>query len=256
LQPGQSLVSPNGKYALLMQFDGNLVLVHPWTPGIRAVFASGTVGHPGAVAVMQFDGNLVVYLGTRPLWSTGTFGNPGAWLALQDDGNLVVYSAQNRALWATMTIPPLPLTVMREPAPCTPACETKNPDAMRQVELINGSRAAAGLPPLRWDAGLGARADWWARTMRDTGRFAHSNLYDGAPPRWSMLAENIGVSPYMPEIHDPIHVGMHNAYMNSPSHRENIMNPNLNAIGIGWVYQRTPSGELKVWTAQYFAAFP
>ena len=58
--------------------------------------------------------------------------------------------------------------------------------------------------------------------MRDAGRFDHSDLWVGAPPGASILAENIGVSPYMSEIHDPIHVGMHNAHMKSTAHRANI----------------------------------
>lgn len=53
--------------------------------------------------VMQRDGNLVVYLGHKALWSSGTWGHPGARLVLQRDRNLVIYSAAGRALWATGT---------------------------------------------------------------------------------------------------------------------------------------------------------
>jgi outer membrane protein assembly factor BamB len=59
-------------------------------------------GMRAAEAVMQTDGNFVVYdldTGT-PIWHTHTDGHPGAYLNIQDDGNLVVYSAEGEALWS------------------------------------------------------------------------------------------------------------------------------------------------------------
>jgi hypothetical protein len=52
----------------------------------------GTAGHPGARAVLQADGNFVIYSPSNAvLWSTGTAGHPGAKLAVQSDANVVVY---------------------------------------------------------------------------------------------------------------------------------------------------------------------
>jgi hypothetical protein len=87
---------------------------HPVRVGVPVpTWASGTSGHPGAHAVMQPDGNLVVYgpnggPGTGgALWASNTGGNAGAYAVLQDDGNLVVYrqaSADSRnALWSSGT---------------------------------------------------------------------------------------------------------------------------------------------------------
>lgn len=98
LRPGQSRRSPNGRYDLVYQGDGNLVLY----AGSQALWTSGTAGQsPGEVA-MQPDGNLVVYnSGRARVWSTGTQGQSGAFLRVQDDANLVVYSRGGRfALWA------------------------------------------------------------------------------------------------------------------------------------------------------------
>lgn len=62
--------------------------------------------------VMQADGNLVLYelpLGySSPLarvkeWATGTQGNRGAWAVMQGDGNFVVYSSTGTPLWNTGT---------------------------------------------------------------------------------------------------------------------------------------------------------
>ena len=61
-------------------------------------------GYRAARAVMQGDGNFVVYdLEQNPVappWATHTDGNGGAYLSVQGDGNLVVYSASNAVLWS------------------------------------------------------------------------------------------------------------------------------------------------------------
>jgi hypothetical protein len=91
--------SPNGRYRLALQLDGNLVLYDDEL-GV-ALWSAGTNGNTVGQAVMQGDGNFVIYdAGSVAIWSTETAGNPGARLAVQDDGNLVVYRADGTALWA------------------------------------------------------------------------------------------------------------------------------------------------------------
>ncbi|AZQ50323.1 peptidase S53 [Burkholderia cenocepacia] len=98
LSSGQSFTSGNGANVLVMQGDGNLVLIRQ---GV-AVWNSGTYGHPGAYAVMQGDGNLVVYGSAgAALWNSGTGGYPGAVTYVQDDGNVVIYTQLAR--WSTNT---------------------------------------------------------------------------------------------------------------------------------------------------------
>jgi len=95
----QSLGSCDGRFDLVMQSDGNLVLYLAGWP----LWDAGTHGHPGAWMALQDDGNLVVYSsGDVPLWSTETHGHPGAHLAVQDDGNMVIYDG-SWPLWATWT---------------------------------------------------------------------------------------------------------------------------------------------------------
>ncbi|MDO8793020.1 MAG: pre-peptidase C-terminal domain-containing protein, partial [Vicinamibacterales bacterium] len=109
LLAGQAIVSPNSRYRLVYQSDGNLVL-YDNTAGTATWFA-GTSGAPGQV-VLQTDGNMVIYsAGNAALWFTGTPGNPGAFLALQSDGNLVLYSAAGAPLWVSArggTMVPIP----------------------------------------------------------------------------------------------------------------------------------------------------
>ncbi len=98
LGSGQSFTSGNGANVLVMQGDGNLVLLRQ---GV-AQWSSGTYSHPGAFAAMQADGNLVVYSPTGvPLWYSGTSGNSGAATYVQDDGNVVIYAPLPR--WSTNT---------------------------------------------------------------------------------------------------------------------------------------------------------
>ena len=99
LPPGQSVTSPDGRYALTAQGDGNLV---SYGPGHRVLWSSGTYGHPGAVVTSQEDGNVVVYASDGTvLWASGTWGNSGFHLAVQDDGNAVVHRRDGSAAWST-----------------------------------------------------------------------------------------------------------------------------------------------------------
>jgi hypothetical protein len=86
-------------YRLWFTPVGNLELWNVKNNGI--VWESGTSGEKLA---MQADGNLAIYdqFGTS-IWATDTVGHPGAFLAAQDDGNLVIYGEDRRALWATHT---------------------------------------------------------------------------------------------------------------------------------------------------------
>ncbi len=90
LYPGSGLYSANGKYYFVMQTDGNLVLYQ----GSRPLWATGTNGRAVQRAIMQEDGNLVLYdFQNRPVWASGTHGNWGAYLLVQCDGNVVIYRA-------------------------------------------------------------------------------------------------------------------------------------------------------------------
>lgn len=98
LLAGESLTSVDGRYELAYQTDGNLVLYDAAT-GV-ALWWTGTVNEVPGEAVMQGDGNFVVYnaLGT-PVWWSGTVGYENAFLIVQDDANLVVYAPGEVPVW-------------------------------------------------------------------------------------------------------------------------------------------------------------
>ncbi len=97
LTVGGTLTSPNGQYQAVLQTDGNFVV---WGPS-GAIWSTQTYGTTGRYLAMQTDGNLVLYGTGGALWSTGTWQTGAAELAMQNDGNLVLYSAQG-PLWSSM----------------------------------------------------------------------------------------------------------------------------------------------------------
>lgn len=105
LSPNQTLASTNGRFALVMQGDGNLVLYQRLRGGRnRAMWASGTDGRQVSVCILQLDGNVVLYdAEVRPIWDSGTGGRSISQLVVQDDGNLVLYQPDGTPVWSTDT---------------------------------------------------------------------------------------------------------------------------------------------------------
>lgn len=97
----------------------------------------------------------------------------------------------------------------------------------RFIEMINSSRANAGLPPLQTRGDLSTYADGHTSKMMAKGTIFHSsdsqmrNMTSG----WSLLGENVGMG--------PVDVGiLHKAFMDSPSHRANILG-DFSYLGVG-----------------------
>lgn len=65
----------------------------------NVVWTENPSGNAGE-ALMQMDGNFVLYDGSTPYWSTDTHVNYGAYLVVQNDGNIVVYSLSGSVLWS------------------------------------------------------------------------------------------------------------------------------------------------------------
>jgi len=100
LLPTKFITSANGKYKLIQQEDGNLVIYQ----GNRPTWSTGTNGRKIQRCVMQKDGNLVLYDTFKDaIWASNTHGNEFAYLVLQDNGNLVLYSSGGAVLWETRT---------------------------------------------------------------------------------------------------------------------------------------------------------
>lgn len=100
LGSGQSITSTNGRYRLVYQGDGNLVLYD----GNKPLWSSKTSGNSVGVCVMQGDGNFVMYNAEgQPVWSSNTWNNPGSKLVVQNDGNMVIYDSNDKPVWSSNT---------------------------------------------------------------------------------------------------------------------------------------------------------
>ena len=124
------------------------------------------------------------------------------------------------------------------PAPATLAAM-----AAAQLCLLNGERADAGLPPLKLNAKLSAAAQAYAADLVKGQYFSHTGR-DG-----STIRTRLGAVGYLPRnggwaIGENLAWGtgalatpasIMRAWMNSPGHKENILNPEYREIGIGVV---------------------
>src|SRR2546423_3652061 len=95
------------------------------------------------------------------------------------------------------------------------------------VAKINDLRAGSGLPALRVNDNLVAKARAWSAGMAAAGRIWHSTLSDGITEDWKKLGENVGMGGSVD--------GLHRAFVNSPHHYENLVDPAFGYVGIGIV---------------------
>lgn len=101
------------------------------------------------------------------------------------------------------------------------------------LELINQSRKEHNLPPLEINSKLNQSAYLKAKDMLEKDYFAHTSPDQITPWYWFKLAgynyhyagENLAI-----DFLDA--KSLHTAFLNSPSHRANILNPNYKEVGI------------------------
>ncbi len=111
-------------------------------------------------------------------------------------------------------------------------------DAEQIFALANQARAAAGAGPLRWDPALAEAALAHCRRMVMEGPIAHryggeadvSGRAAQAGAHFSLIEENVAIGP-SPE-------GIHDEWMHSQGHRENLLNPQVDRVGIAVVAAR------------------
>lgn len=91
LVQNQSIVSPNRRYVLTQQNDGNLVIYDKQNNSTPTWHSNTATGGQNRV-VMQNDGNFVVYDNNGPIWSASSNrDNFQGCLMLTDEGRLMIY---------------------------------------------------------------------------------------------------------------------------------------------------------------------
>jgi uncharacterized protein YkwD len=103
--------------------------------------------------------------------------------------------------------------------------------AQQLFALGNQARAAQGLPPLAWDPALAAAALNHCARMVAEGPLSHQ--YAGEPDlsvragqagaHFNFIEENVAAG-YQP-------ASIHQAWMNSPPHRQNLLSPAVDRVG-------------------------
>lgn len=130
--------------------------------------------------------------------------------------------------------------------------EAADDPVTRVIALTNAERQKAGLAPLAEQANLMNAAGSYAGVLASGTCFAHTcgpvpNFSDRATQagysNWSALAENIAAGQRSPEA-------VVQAWMESPGHRANILNPRYTEIGVGLA----TGGRMGMYWAQSFGA--
>ena len=97
------------------------------------------------------------------------------------------------------------------------------------VSAINAIRAAHGAQPLRVYGELTGIARNWSDQMVANGGISHNPDFSGeVSAYWMKLGENVGVGGDV--------TSLMNAFVNSPAHYRNIVDPDFNYIGVGVSY--------------------
>ena len=102
-------------------------------------------------------------------------------------------------------------------------------DTQTFLAKINALRSTLGLGTLTLDSQLTQVAQGWSQQMANAGDISHNpDLKNQVTSNWSKLGENVGMGPVIDDLFT--------AFVNSPHHYANLVDPSFNYIGIGVVY--------------------
>ena len=133
---------------------------------------------------------------------------------------------------ARLLLPLAALAIAFAATACLPPGATSSADPAGVESLVNNSRADNGLPALADDAQLDALAQNWAVQLAAAGQLSHQDLAAiiSSPlmAGWGRLTENVFMG-----TPGSTNAYVDNAWMASPGHRANILDPGVNRIGVG-----------------------
>jgi len=97
----------------------------------------------------------------------------------------------------------------------------------------NTARASAGLAPLAVNAQLSAVAQAWANKLAAANVLSHNPALQAQVSNWTVLGENVGMAGDVPTVQA--------AFMASPHHKANILDPRYTQMGVGSATSIYPS---------------
>jgi uncharacterized protein YkwD len=113
-----------------------------------------------------------------------------------------------------------------QPAPASSGSGGGSPQAAQLISLVNGYRAAHGLPGLAQAGDGTAKAQQHADDMAAQRRMFHSSsLTSGIQNDWTALGENVGVGGSITQLESMFEA--------SAPHRANLLNGAYTQIGVG-----------------------
>jgi uncharacterized protein YkwD len=129
-----------------------------------------------------------------------------------------------------------PVAAQAAPSPSVVAIER------RMADLANQSRAAVGARPVAVDVTFAAASRDWSCQMARTDNFAHDPDFAAGGALAEIIAARSGAD-------GDVGAQLHQQFLDSPAHREILLNPAYTRVGIGvcvlngyWVTERFGTG--------------
>ena len=124
------------------------------------------------------------------------------------------------------------IVVVNDEAHWTQKAEREN-FPMEVLRLVNKERAKVGAAPLKFAKDLAASA--YVRAVELPTKFSHTRpngtkCFTAMPHRGHILGENLAGGQSSPKQ-------VVQAWMDSPTHRDNILNPKYSELGVVYYYQ-------------------
>jgi hypothetical protein len=142
-----------------------------------------------------------------------------------------------------ITVVVLAATAIVLPVMSARAATSNDADSSRS--LANSARVSKGLSTLKANSGLNIVAQRHAERMAEADAIFHNENRkaeaDAQGVNWTLIGENVGVGPDAEAVHQ--------GFMKSPGHRDNILYSSYNVIGTGAAAAKDGS----VFIAQVFA---
>ena len=144
-------------------------------------------------------------------------------------------------------------------APVDPAEVRETDEEQQFVDLVNKERAKRGLSHLTVDPALIVTARLHSAEMRDKAYFNHESPTSSLKTPMDRYLKVVGTAAQDPKFYACVGENLfwstvtdvlrgHQAFMNSPTHRENVLFPRFEKIGVGIV--KKDNGEF--WVTQMY----